>query len=246
MPAGGEAGRKFDEIVLAENNAVSDRFVQETVLVLDDRLFNRECFCRSLRGHDAQFDIVAAASADGWVQQKDQRPPLAAVIFNIGGRKIGEKSGEIVKAIEQFAPVPVVVLAEAEDLSQIIKALDLGIRGYIPASVGIDVCVEAIRLAIAGGIFVPANAVMELGRAIENGEDLSPPMAGMFTPRQAEVVLALRRGKANKIIAHELNMCESTVKVHIRNIMRKLRATNRTEVAYKINDLFPTQFSARD
>ena len=49
----------------------------------------------------------------------------------------------------------------------------------------------------------------------------------------------LRRGKANKIIAYELNLCESTVKVHIRNIMKKLGATNRTEVAYKISDMIP-------
>jgi DNA-binding NarL/FixJ family response regulator len=55
------------------------------------------------------------------------------------------------------------------------------------------------------------------------------------------VVEALRRGRANKIIAHELNLRESTVKVHIRNIMKKLNATNRTEVAYKIRDMFPEQ-----
>ncbi len=61
----------------------------------------------------------------------------------------------------------------------------------------------------------------------------------MFTARQAAVIEALRRGKANKIIAYELSMCESTVKVHIRNIMKKLNATNRTEVAYKMDTLFP-------
>jgi DNA-binding NarL/FixJ family response regulator len=66
----------------------------------------------------------------------------------------------------------------------------------------------------------------------------------MFTARQAEVVEALRRGKANKIIAYELKLRESTVKVHIRNIMKKVKATNRTEVAYKINDLFPMEYSS--
>ncbi len=64
-------------------------------------------------------------------------------------------------------------------------------------------------------------------------------MNGLFTARQAAVADALRRGKANKIIAYELNLCESTVKVHIRNIMKKLKAKNRTEVAYKINDMMP-------
>ena len=66
----------------------------------------------------------------------------------------------------------------------------------------------------------------------------SKELTRIFTLRQAEVVQALRKGKANKIIAYELNLRESTVKVHIRNIMKKLKATNRTEVAYKLNDMF--------
>ena len=52
--------------------------------------------------------------------------------------------------------------------------------------------------------------------------------------------------KANKIIAYELKLRESTVKVHIRNIMKKLKATNRTEVACKVNDLFPVEPLSRD
>jgi DNA-binding NarL/FixJ family response regulator len=50
-------------------------------------------------------------------------------------------------------------------------------------------------------------------------------------------VEGIRRGKPNKIIAYELNMCESTVKVHVRAIMKKLKATNRTEVAFKTSAL---------
>jgi hypothetical protein len=48
----------------------------------------------------------------------------------------------------------------------------------------------------------------------------------------------LRRAMANKLIAYELTMCESTVKVHIRNIMKKLKATNRTKVVYLTRGLF--------
>jgi DNA-binding NarL/FixJ family response regulator len=51
------------------------------------------------------------------------------------------------------------------------------------------------------------------------------------------VVEALRMGKANKTIAYELNMCESTVKVHVRNIMKRLKARNRTQVAYLTSEL---------
>ena len=60
---------------------------------------------------------------------------------------------------------------------------------------------------------------------------------GLFTARQAAVIDALRQGKPNKIIAYELKMRESTVKVHVRNIMKKLNATNRTQVAYLVTQL---------
>lgn len=218
----------------------------ETILLLDARILERECFRQTLRAHDAQLNMVAFGSAEEWLLEKDLHPPVSAVVLNIGGRRITDPGlgKEIADLVAQFKPVPVVVLAGSEDLNHILKALEYGARGYIPSSVGIDVCIEAIRLAIAGGIFVPATSVMAMSKAIESG-DVARPMAGMFTPRQAEVVMALRKGKANKIIAYELNLRESTVKVHIRNIMRKLRATNRTEVAYKIGDLFPREFAER-
>ena len=55
----------------------------------------------------------------------------------------------------------------------------------------------------------------------------------LFTPRQVAVLNQLRQGKANKIIAYELAMSESIVKVHVRNIMKKMSASNRTEAAYR-------------
>jgi DNA-binding NarL/FixJ family response regulator len=61
----------------------------------------------------------------------------------------------------------------------------------------------------------------------------------LFTPRQWMVAEALRQGKANKVIARELDICENTVKVHIRVIMRKLNVRNRTEAAFKMSLLDP-------
>ena len=55
----------------------------------------------------------------------------------------------------------------------------------------------------------------------------------------------MRQGKANKIIAYDLNMCENTVKVHVRNIMKKLKAANRTEAAFKLNKMALGSVDAR-
>jgi DNA-binding NarL/FixJ family response regulator len=57
-----------------------------------------------------------------------------------------------------------------------------------------------------------------------------------FTSKQRSVIEGLRRGKPNKAIAYELNMCESTVKVHVRNVMKKLGARSRTEAALILSE----------
>lgn len=215
----------------------------KSLVLLDSRALDRECFAHSLRSHDIGMEVLAFRSIDEWRVERDIHSPLAVIVLNIGGRKITEVASELTTLTAEFIDVPVVVLAEADDLSQILVALEYGIRGYIPASVGIDVCVEAINLAMAGGTFVPASSVMAMRKFIGSGSEVARPMAGMFTQRQEEVVRALRQGKANKIIAYELNLRESTVKVHIRNIMKKLKATNRTEVAYKISKMFPQEQS---
>jgi DNA-binding NarL/FixJ family response regulator len=77
--------------------------------------------------------------------------------------------------------------------------------------------------ALLPDIFVPANSVLSMRRLTDSGSRDTLPLTGMFTLTQAEVAQALG-GKANKIIAYELNLRESTVKVHIRNIMKKLFA----------------------
>ena len=227
VPSGG-SGRDNEQV---------DR---ECLLILDGRALDRECLASALEDHDLGMAVAAMGTIEEWRMKKGAYPPLAAILFNLGGRKITDHNiaDEIRSISSEFKSVPVILLADAEDLVQILTALECGARGYIPTSVGIDVCVEAVNLAAAGGIFVPASSVLSMRHLIDSGSRDTRPLTTMFTHRQAEVAQALRRGKANKIIAYELNLRESTVKVHIRNIMKKLKATNRTEVAYKVNDLF--------
>ena len=211
------------------------------LLVLDTRALDRECFAQSIVAREIGMDVLAVGSIEEWKRKREQHPPLSAILLNIGGKTIRDSAvaDGIRQLSAEFDAIPLIVLADTDDLNEIMMALECGAKGYIPSSVGIDVCIEAIGLALAGGIFVPASSVFAMRQMLDSGTAVASPMDGMFTARQAEVVEALRRGKANKIIAYELHLRESTVKVHIRNIMKKLKATNRTEVAFKINDMFP-------
>ncbi len=234
-PSGAQGVSRED----SDGNGVQEEKVgKRYLIVLDSRALDRECLARTLTNHGLGMDVIAFGSIEEWREKKDRCPPVGAVLLNIGARKVTEVSPDISKLASEFRPIPVVVLSDNDDIAQILKVLESGARGYIPTSVGVEVCIEAIGLAIAGGTFVPASSILAVRHLIETGKQEPAPLAGMFTLRQAEVVQALRKGKANKIIAYELNLRESTVKVHIRNIMKKLKASNRTEVAYKLNDLF--------
>ncbi|MBX9589277.1 MAG: response regulator transcription factor [Hyphomonadaceae bacterium] len=135
--------------------------------------------------------------------------------------------------------LPTVLMSDTEQPEDVLWAIDCGVQGFIPTNLSLHVVIEALRLVRAGGVFVPATSLIPALRGRGSSaqlpeRDRSPTM---FTARQAAVVEAIGKGKANKIIAHELNMCESTVKVHVRNIMKKLSAKNRTEVALMANRL---------
>lgn len=102
-------------------------------------------------------------------------------------------------------------------------------------SFNLDMAVAAIRLVQTGEKFVPVATLLS-AQAAPAPEQRTSGYA--LSQRQIEVIDRLRRGEANKIIAYKLGMSESTVKIHIRNIMRKIKARNRTEVAILTKDMF--------
>ncbi|MGG7577589.1 helix-turn-helix transcriptional regulator [Rhizobium sp. L9] len=216
-----------------------------SLVILDNRELDRQCLAQCMAAQKADLQILAFGSIEEWKQKRDEYAPLAAILLNIGGKKVDEPavSEQIRKLSSEFASTPLIVLADSDDFGQIVRALEYGAKGFIPASVSVSVCMELIALSVAGGIFVPASALFAMRHLLDSSNSTARPLSGIFTDRQAEVVEALRRGKANKIIAYELNLRESTVKVHVRNIMKKVKATNRTEVVFKLNDLFQSNLS---
>jgi DNA-binding NarL/FixJ family response regulator len=214
----------------------------ETLAIIDGRSLERECFVRSIRLSRPGLAVEGYASVEDWSAAGHEGVPVA-ILYSIGTRSASDEEvgAEIERLVELAGPAPAIVLAESEDLREMIAAVERGARGYIPASVGIDVIFEAARLTAVGGIFLPTASALSLREVVTARTEPALGLGDLFTPRQASVAHALRRGKANKIIAYELNMCESTVKIHIRNILKKLKATNRTEAAFKLNALCSDQ-----
>lgn len=214
----------------AHNTAIAAR---AAVVIIERRELIRDCLARALRASGG--DVIALASLGEWLSICDHTHASLVVLSYSGAAEIAQLGQQMQRLSHVKRPAPIVVLSDDEDLTQVLGALNKGAKGYIPTNLPLDVAVEAIRLVRAGGVFVPAGCLSASQRQGKQGASSHPKR--IFTARQAAVVDGIRKGKANKMIAYELNLRESTVKVHIRNIMKKLNAKNRTEVAYIATNL---------
>jgi len=198
------------------------------VLIIESRPLLRQLL-HGFIASSAQMRVVSAPSIKEWLRSDRSADP-AVLLLSIpdGGRLPGSLSELLIPAHDRLASVPVVVQSNDRPGHQVLELLKIGVHGFIPTSVSSEVAVQALRLVCAGGTFVPSSCLDSLPDKALGASD----GAGFLTGRQLQVVEAIRQGKPNKIIAYELNMCESTVKVHVRAIMKKLKARNRTEVAY--------------
>jgi len=206
------------------------------IVVIEKRALVRECLARCLKAVSGHV-VISFPSVDSWTEVRNDVSASLIVLSIVGKPNDPEPQREISRLSKPSNPLPTILVSDAEEPDQIVDAISGGARGYIPTSVPLDVLVEVMRLVKAGGTFVPASSLIAATRSNDGTMASQQNGNGLFTARQAAVVEALRRGKANKIIAYELNMRESTVKVHIRNIMKKLKARNRTEVAFMTNEL---------
>jgi DNA-binding NarL/FixJ family response regulator len=240
-----EAPRESSIVPVAPRLQAVPGRTPKAVLIIDGRQLTLECFASWLEPRIPDMTILSCASVNEVVNRTDlSAATLALVLLNLGTRLVSDPAAadELCMLEDLFPNVPVIVISDHEDTQHIVDAFGCGARGYIPTSTAIAVVVGAIRLVESGGVFIPASALAALARH----QGARPSLSGAatdspsrnFTHRQSQVLTCLREGKPNKLIAHELNMCESTVKVHVRHIMKKLGATNRTQVAYLTNNLF--------
>jgi DNA-binding NarL/FixJ family response regulator len=214
----------------------SEESIPATIIVIEKRAMLRECLTRCFEAALGTA-VISFASVEDWVEVKDQKP-ACIIVLSIGDAARKESLQRDLGLLRRVASyLPITLLADDEEPSEVAAALECGARGYIPTTVTLAIAIEAIRLVRAGGVYVPARHLMAASRQSEYASADKHLGDITLTGREAAVLDALCRGKANKVIASELNVRESTVKVHVRNLMRKLKAKNRTEVAYLAQEL---------
>ena len=193
-----------------------------SVLLIDSAKLTRECLAEMLRRHAGGFALNSTANTD---DAGTGTPD--AVLLNIHAARVDDAPvlQQLAEIRTRFPGVPVAVIAAREDAVLAMAALRLQLRGYLPTSLGPGTLVAAVALMLAGGTYIPPPPLAD-GATRGGGSD-----ALGLTRREQDVLALLRQGKPNKLIARELAISEATVKVHVRSIMAKLRARNRTQLA---------------
>ncbi|HVA15215.1 MAG TPA: response regulator transcription factor [Stellaceae bacterium] len=203
------------------------------IALIDPSRLRRECLRLAMLHHSPERIITEAGSADELLQLADggNRFDLllicAATADHIDLRQI--------ETLRHHLPdTPIVAVAETDNPQRARQVLSTGARGFLPTSLSLRVLIGAIDLVLAGGVYVPSSLIEggSANRASTWSDQPATvePWSGL-TRRQRDVLALISQGKSNKLIADALSMSESTVKAHVKQIIKRLNVANRTQAA---------------
>ena len=200
------------------------------VLLVDDHTLFRSGV-RSLLQRNEDFEVVGEAGdgLEGIKRTRSLRPDVVLLDLHMPGI-----SGlEAVKVIaEEMPEVHVLMLTVSEDAQDLMEALRAGACGYLLKNIETDMLVDALRKAARGESVVSQQMTAKLIQGVRNPPKADPlAERERFSPRERDILGCLAQGSSNKEIARRLDLAESTVKIHVQNIFKKLNMTSRVQVA---------------
>ncbi len=216
------------------------------ILVADDHPLLREALLLVLRELGGGVTPIEAADGEAVRRRAAEHPDLDLVLLDLC--LPGVRGLELFESLRRDYPtLPLVVLSALDDPGTVKAVLAGGALGFIPKSSPHQVMVQALRLVLAGGRYLPPELMPELAgddwasvpaRAASPGTPggLSVEALGL-TGRQQQVLALLAQGKSNKQICRALGLAEATVKVHVTAVLKALRVTSRTQAVVAINRL---------
>jgi DNA-binding NarL/FixJ family response regulator len=207
------------------------------ILLADDHELVRAGIRPFLAELSAGAEIIEAGTYDQAMalMQNGSAPDLAILDL----RMPGAEQGALKEFCRRFPSLPVVVLSGSSALDDILTALDAGAKGYVPKTFSGPALVHSLRLVLEGERFFPASALEDLlcqggDRRAGHAQSAESPVSegallGRLSVRERDILQHMIQGGTNKEIARQLEVQEITVKVHLRNIYRKLGAANRAQ-----------------
>jgi DNA-binding NarL/FixJ family response regulator len=218
------------------------------ILVIDDHVLIRQAMAGVLKKLKRDAGLLEAPNYAEAMARLAANADTELILLDLN---LPDRDGFAVLAElrERYPNAAVVVLSAEQDPEKVRRALEFGARGYIPKSAKADVIINALRLVVAGGVYIPPEILSggllsppqarygEAALAAPVDNALASPEAAGLTERQIEVLALIMQGKNNKTICRGLNLAEPTVKNHVTAILRALKVSSRTEAVITVNKL---------
>lgn len=207
------------------------------VLVVDDHtLFRRGL--TALLSRDSRVQVVGDAGDAGEAQRRAQE--LQPDVILLDNHLPGVRGVDALAALQDAVPrARVVMLTVSEDETDLAAALRSGAAGYLLKTIEGDTLISALERAVRGESVIATEMTGKmisayLGAAAHNGVAVAPvqpsPLSALSS-REREILRGIAQGASNKEIGRELGIAETTVKVHVQNVLRKLHVSTRVHAA---------------
>jgi len=199
------------------------------ILLADDHALFREGLRYVLKQLAEGVEILEAGDFQEAVQLASKHPELDLALLDL--HMPGSTGSKSVGHFHKHYPhIPVVVVSSEDDRATIEKVMNYGATGFVCKSANVQAMLGALKLVLAGGVYVPPEILHHLSVACEldDKRDMPANVYGL-TPRQMQVLRYLCAGMSNKEIAATIGLAEGTVKIHVAAVYQSLNVNSRLE-----------------
>ena len=206
--------------------------MENTILIIDDHPLFRKGVAQLISDMGDEFRLIgeAASGHEGIQLALQHKPDLILLDLNMEGMNGIETLIEL-KNNEVDSFVIVLTVSNAEE--DLVSALRNGADGYLLKDLEPEVLQSKLQSVMNGQMVVDQNLSEKLASSIRHDQNAPPEKEEYvsLTKREREILELIAAGKSNKLIARDLDISDGTVKVHVKNLLRKLKVHSRLEAA---------------
>lgn len=205
------------------------------ILIADDHELIREGIRQSLQDLNPDA-VIFEAEDEQQVQTVLQSEHIDVLLLDLVLPN-GKSFKLLESAIINYPEMKVAMLTASEDINDVRRCMDYGASAFITKTSGKSNLINALRLVIAGGVYISPELVVKINQSQADGADIGGDKKKIesLTNRQTEVLELVCKGSSNKEIANLLGLSDNTVKIHVTAILKALDVSNRTQAVLFAN-----------
>lgn len=203
------------------------------ILIVDDHTLFRSGIKLALQRHEG-FEVVGEAGdgLEGIKRAKQLKPDVVLLDLHMPGTG----GLEALRVLAEDVPeTQVIMLTVSEDAEDLLETLRAGARGYLLKNIDTEFFIESIQRVARGESVMSPQIAHKLADSLrappKESTAVTATSPAKLSPREREIIVMLAHGASNKEIARVLNLSESTIKIHVQGILRKLNIAKRVQAA---------------